>query len=135
MARDVAVRTYPVRRFVDLADVRSRPGIVTLDVRRDDEWDAGHIDGAVHMPLHHIVEHMDELPPGTIWVHCAAGFRAGIAASLLAREGRNVVLVDDRYATRPPAHRHGSGRRVPRGEAPHPSQTGMMATSDRVGTR
>ena len=34
---------------------------------------------------------------GTIWVHCAAGYRASIAAGLLERTGRHVVLVDDRF--------------------------------------
>jgi rhodanese-related sulfurtransferase len=33
-----------------------------------------------------------------VWVHCAAGYRASIAASLLARAGREVVLVDDDLA-------------------------------------
>jgi hydroxyacylglutathione hydrolase len=31
-------------------------------------------------------------------VHCASGFRASIAASLLHRAGRDVVLVDEDYA-------------------------------------
>ena len=35
------------------------------------------------------------LPDSTLLVHCASGFRASIAASLLARAGRRVVLVDD----------------------------------------
>jgi rhodanese-related sulfurtransferase len=29
-----------------------------------------------------------------VWVHCASGLRAGLAASLLARAGRDVVLVE-----------------------------------------
>jgi rhodanese-related sulfurtransferase len=37
-----------------------------------------------------------------VWVHCAAGFRAGIAASLLQRAGRDVVLIDDNFATNAP---------------------------------
>ena len=43
---------------------------------------------------------MDELPRATtMFVNCASGFRASIAASLLARAGHDVVLVDDEYAT------------------------------------
>ena len=35
------------------------------------------------------------LPAGHVWVHCKSGFRAAIAASLLARAGRDVVLITD----------------------------------------
>jgi hydroxyacylglutathione hydrolase len=41
---------------------------------------------------------MADLPPGTLWVHCAAGYRASIAASLLGRAGRATVLVDGAVA-------------------------------------
>ncbi len=95
------VRSYPVRGFVDLVEAGRRPGQVTLDVRRDDEWAAGHLEGAVHLPLHELSDHLAEIPDGTLWVHCAAGFRAGIAASLLERQGRTVVLVDDQFAKLP----------------------------------
>ncbi len=95
------VRSYPVRGFVDLVEASRRPGQVALDVRRDDEWATGHLEGAVHLPLHELPDHLTEIPDGTLWVHCAAGFRAGIAASLLEREGRSVVLVDDQFAKLP----------------------------------
>ncbi|KAA0921275.1 MBL fold metallo-hydrolase, partial [Rhodococcus sp. ANT_H53B] len=36
-------------------------------------------------------------PDGKVWVHCASGYRASIAASLLDREHRSVVLIDDDY--------------------------------------
>jgi rhodanese-related sulfurtransferase len=32
-----------------------------------------------------------------LWVHCASGYRASIAASLLDRAGRDVVLIDDSF--------------------------------------
>jgi rhodanese-related sulfurtransferase len=93
------VVAYPVRGFADLAEVDQRCDAVALDVRRADEWASGHLDGAIHVPLHELAEQIDQLPQGTIWVHCAAGFRASIAASLLAREGRRVVLVNDQFAS------------------------------------
>jgi rhodanese-related sulfurtransferase len=37
---------------------------------------------------------MDEVPVGRLWVHCASGYRAGVAASLLQRAGRDVVQID-----------------------------------------
>jgi len=35
------------------------------------------------------------VPPGEVWVHCAAGYRASIAASLLDAAGRSLVAIDD----------------------------------------
>jgi len=91
-----ATGRYPVRGFADLTRAAGQAN-VALDVRRLDEWRAGHLDRAVHVPLHELGAHLDRLPPGTLWVHCAAGYRAAIAASLLARAGREVVLVDGRF--------------------------------------
>lgn len=71
------------------------PEAVLLDTRRDLEWDDGHVEDAVHVPLHELLERMGELPDSTLLVHCASGFRSSIAASLLARSGHAVVLVDD----------------------------------------
>jgi hydroxyacylglutathione hydrolase len=67
-----------------------------LDVRRNDERLAGGIAGSIHVPIHELERRMDEVPTeGEVWVHCASGYRASIAASLLARGGRTPVLVDD----------------------------------------
>jgi rhodanese-related sulfurtransferase len=70
-----------------------------LDVRRDDERRAGALQDTRHVPLHELSTRLGELPGGrSVWVHCAAGYRASIAASLLQRAGRDVVLIDDRFA-------------------------------------
>jgi glyoxylase-like metal-dependent hydrolase (beta-lactamase superfamily II) len=72
-----------------------RPGLVVLDVRRPDEWQAGHLAGALHIPFWELAGRAGEVPPGQVWVHCASGFRASIGASVLDRAGRDVVHVDD----------------------------------------
>jgi hydroxyacylglutathione hydrolase len=88
--------SYPVRDFEDLAkEAWGRPGVVALDVRRPDEWQAGHLPGAVHIPFWELADRAGEVPPGQVWVHCASGFRASIGASVLDRAGRDVVHVDD----------------------------------------
>ncbi|MBX9427056.1 rhodanese-like domain-containing protein [Streptomyces lateritius] len=90
--------SFPRARFADLADVRERGGdVVVLDVRRDSERADGHIDGSVHIPIHELHDRIGEVPPGTVWVHCAGGMRAAIAASLLDATGRDVVAVDDGF--------------------------------------
>jgi glyoxylase-like metal-dependent hydrolase (beta-lactamase superfamily II)/rhodanese-related sulfurtransferase len=98
--------SYPIRGFRELHEAMRRPGVVALDVRRQDEWDSGHLDGALHLPLHELGANIREIPRGTVWVHCAAGFRAGIAASLLERAGRQVVLVNDVFVPRARVHEH-----------------------------
>ncbi|NKX52986.1 MBL fold metallo-hydrolase [Arthrobacter mobilis] len=72
-------------------------GEVLLDVRRTDEYSRSHLDGAVNIPVHELLSRMQELPAGRLWVHCASGYRAGVAASLLQRAGRDVVLIDANY--------------------------------------
>lgn len=86
----------------DLAALRAatrdggRPWV--LDTRRRLEWDRGHLAGAHHVPLHDLLHRLDEVPTDVpVWVHCASGYRASIAASLLARSGRRPVLVDDDF--------------------------------------
>jgi hydroxyacylglutathione hydrolase len=73
---------------------------VVLDVRRNQERAIARIDGSLHIPIHEVLERIDEIPTAhTIWVHCAAGYRAGIVAALLAAKGRAVVAVDDDFAS------------------------------------
>ena len=38
-----------------------------------------------------------EVPAGEVWVHCHSGYRALVAASMLAARGRQVISVDDDF--------------------------------------
>jgi hydroxyacylglutathione hydrolase len=96
---DSPLQSYPVVGFADLAgEITSASPPIILDVRRNDEWALGHIEGAIHIPIHEIPARLDELPDGEIVVHCAAGFRASVAASLLHRSGQAIILVDDDFS-------------------------------------
>ncbi len=77
--------------------MRHHRPVVVLDVRRELEWREAHIDGAVHVPLHELPGGIGRVPPGEVWVHCASGYRAAVAASFLAAAGRQVVTVDDEF--------------------------------------
>lgn len=80
----------------DWAGFRTAPEPrVVVDVRDRDEYDAGHLPGALHLPVQDVETRGAALPNGRLWVHCQSGYRAGIAASLLHRMGRHVVHVDD----------------------------------------
>ncbi|MFG3660589.1 rhodanese-like domain-containing protein [Streptomyces sp. NPDC047706] len=90
--------SFPRARFADLAEARERgDDVVVLDVRRDSERAGGFIDGSVHIPIHELHGRTGEVPHGAVWVHCAGGMRAAIAASLLDATGRDVVAVDDAF--------------------------------------
>jgi len=90
-------RSYRVASFADLAERRRQAAPTVLDVRRDDEWADGHIRDAVHVPLDQVERRLGDLPGDEVWVHCASGYRAAIAASLVDRTGKAVVLVDDEF--------------------------------------
>jgi hydroxyacylglutathione hydrolase len=61
---------------------------IVLDVRRDDEWQAGHIPGSVHVPLQRLIEQSVDLGfQEHISVICRTGYRSNIAASVLKSRG------------------------------------------------
>lgn len=88
---------YPIETFSGYERERGRPDLVLLDVRRDTEWDAARIAGAVHIPLHDLTKRIAEIPDGEVWVHCQSGYRASVAASMLEAGGRSVVLIDEDF--------------------------------------
>ena len=89
--------SFATATFADLAQVRHHREVVVLDVRRSDEHDAARIDGAVNVPLHELWDRLDEVPDGEVWVHCAGGYRASVAASMLDAAGRTLVAIDDSF--------------------------------------
>ncbi len=86
---------YRRLRWEDLAAEQAVTTPTVLDVRNRDEFAAGHVEGAHHVPLHDLDDALDRLPPGELWVHCRSGYRASIGASLLHAHGRTVVHLDD----------------------------------------
>ena len=66
-----------------------------LDVRREAEWQAGHIESAEWFPLDNFKISAPELDPSEpVAVHCQGGYRSMIACSLLQRAGiENVINV------------------------------------------
>ncbi|MEO8162981.1 MAG: MBL fold metallo-hydrolase, partial [Ilumatobacteraceae bacterium] len=116
------IRSFRSVVFDDLASASTNDTIVVLDVRRDDEWAEGRIDGATHIPLPDLEKRLGELPDGEVWVHCSSGYRASIAASLLDRAGRAVVAIDDDWAA---AARQGAIRIIIRSSPTEGEQHGL----------
>lgn len=96
-AGEVPLGSYPVSDFAGLAAAGQAGSLTVLDVRRRSEWAAGHIKGAEHVPLHDLPGHIRTLPDAPLWVHCQAGYRASIAASILHAAGREVTAIDDNF--------------------------------------
>ena len=100
---DEQLRSFPTATFADLAEVRHHREVVILDVRRDDEHAESRVVGAVNIPLQELPTRLADVPSGEVWVHCASGYRASVAASFLDAAGRRPVAVDDSFDSARPA--------------------------------
>lgn len=63
-----------------------------VDVRTTREWNSGHIDSAMHIPLGELSARASEIPrTRPVATICEGGYRSALAASLLARAGLDDV--------------------------------------------
>ena len=88
------VHTISAHELANELKAGSRQTVV--DVRTEKEWNAGHIDGAIHVHGGTLQDRFAEIPRDVpVTVICGSGYRATIAASFLQREGfrdvRNVI--------------------------------------------
>ena len=87
-----AIAGVPQMSAWELASHRQANDVAVLDVRSASEWQEGHITGALHIPLGYLTDRLDEIPRDrAVVVHCQAGTRSAIAASVLERAGRGGV--------------------------------------------
>ncbi len=89
---------------VDVEDmaqwVLSAEPMTVVDVRDEHEWVGGHVPGALHMYVPDVPQRAHEIPhEAPVAVHCASGYRAGIAASLLEQAGlKRIIHVNGEYS-------------------------------------
>jgi len=65
------------------------PGFVLVDVRETDEWDAGHLPGARHVPRGHLESRIEGAAPDhsqRVVLYCASGNRSALAARTLRED-------------------------------------------------
>ena len=75
-----------------LGMIRSEEMPFIIDVRRQNEWDEGHIEGAHHIYLGRLPERLDQVPEDVpVVVQCKTGTRSSFAASILQRVGKKRV--------------------------------------------
>jgi rhodanese-related sulfurtransferase len=79
---------------LDQFEVAHAAGATVLDVRNPDEYVAGHVAGAVLIPLGELAARQDEIPEGDpLYVICAVGGRSLTAARALVEAGYQAVSV------------------------------------------
>ncbi|MFI8458015.1 rhodanese-like domain-containing protein [Kitasatospora sp. NPDC085464] len=80
---------------IPTADAAAVPAdAALLDVREQDEWEAGHVDGALHIPLGQVIARLGELPDEKLYVLCRVGGRSAQVVQYLVQQGRDAVNVD-----------------------------------------
>ncbi|MER6467243.1 rhodanese-like domain-containing protein [Streptomyces collinus] len=82
---------------VEVTDLKD--GDFLLDVREDEEWDAGHAEGALHIPMSEFVARYGELTEavpqdGRVNVICRSGGRSAQVTMYLVQQGIDAVNVD-----------------------------------------
>jgi hydroxyacylglutathione hydrolase len=92
----IATRFTPQVNTDSFRELVSRNGRPIIDVRGRDEWQQGHIPHAVHIPLGALESRLAEIPKNAdVVVHCQSGARAGIASSILQKNGISVSSYAD----------------------------------------
>ena len=75
-----------------LADQLTDDNVLIVDVRGHTEYEEGHIEGSINIPLGYVLDRIDELPhDAKIVVNCASGYRSHVVASVLRRHGYKEV--------------------------------------------
>jgi hydroxyacylglutathione hydrolase len=84
--------------FHEVVEALNDPNILVLDVRRNGEREASHIQGTINIPLHELSQRFNEVPKDKeIWVHCAGAYRAAAAVGMMEKAGLNAVLINQPY--------------------------------------
>lgn len=87
------IERTPQMTVTELQGQLGRRDLTVLDVRSPQEFSRGHVPGAQHIFLPHLVEQLSELDRAcTIATYCGSGYRASIAASLLQKHGFDSVV-------------------------------------------
>ncbi len=68
-------------------EARQDPNAVILDVRTKQEYEMGHIEGAINVPITQIERVVTKFPDKTLYIHCASGARSRLAVKQLKSAG------------------------------------------------
>jgi rhodanese-related sulfurtransferase len=82
-----------VMKSITVQELHERDDVPLIDVREPDEFAAGHVPGAVNLPISTIGDHLDELPEGPFDVICQAGGRSARVVEALEARGHDATNV------------------------------------------
>lgn len=80
-------------KSITVEELSLRSGVRLIDVRERDEFAAGHVPGAVNLPMSELGERLDELPAEAFDVICQAGGRSAQVVEALEARGYDVTNV------------------------------------------
>ncbi len=88
MARNVTGEPYTRISAEEADEMVKSEGAIVIDVRRDDEYEGGHVKGALWIPVDDVIPRFDEIPTeGKLLFICEVGARSGLAAEYAAAMG------------------------------------------------
>lgn len=96
LALDAPAAEHTRESLVEIKKKIDEEKAVLVDVREKQEWEEGHIEGAVFLPLSTVrdgltQDELKRLPKGKIlYVHCVVGKRALTVGNALERQGFKV---------------------------------------------
>mgnify|MGYP000880118061 FL=1 len=79
-------------REISVDAIAADTDVPVVDVREQDEWDAGHVPHAIHIPMGEIVERIAEVPDG-VAVICHSGGRSARVVQYLESQGYTAANV------------------------------------------
>jgi rhodanese-related sulfurtransferase len=84
----VSISEISIAEFMPIHD----QGVYLVDVREIDEYESGHVAGAINIPLSEFSSRVSELPGGTIYMICRSGGRSMQACELCVDNGVSSVV-------------------------------------------
>src|SRR3954454_18858677 len=92
--RELLARTKGEISEIDARDAQALSDAVWVDVREQDEWQEGHLPGAVHIPRGYLESRVEGVAPAKdtpIVLYCASAARSAFAAKTLRELGYDAV--------------------------------------------
>ncbi|MBQ3199919.1 MAG: FAD-dependent oxidoreductase [Firmicutes bacterium] len=88
MVENLQAGLFKQFHYEDIAKLPRDGSVTLLDTRTEAEYQRGHIEGFINIPLHTLRDRMAELPTGKpVYVNCHSGLRSYIACRMLAQNG------------------------------------------------
>ncbi|MDP5274943.1 CoA-disulfide reductase [Chengkuizengella axinellae] len=98
VAENVLTNKTEVFVIDELEKIRNQTSTILIDVRTEQEFNKGSIEGAIHIPVDELRERKHELDPNKqLWVYCQVGLRGHVASRILKQEGFKVKNLTGGY--------------------------------------